>query len=113
MGIPTLLLDREGHPNSKLYKLEKGKVIFNSWSELLDHLLSYLKAPTSVPGFGDWSAIIDELDPFRDGNGANRMGTYLHWLIQGFEQGLDREVVLADAAERYCKKWGYDKITVN
>ena len=113
MGIPTLLLDREGHPNSKLYRLEKGKVIFNNWPELIDNLIEYFKSPANIPGFGDWSAILDELDPFRDGKGPYRMGTYLHWLIQGFEQGLDREVVLADVAERYCKKWGYDKITVN
>ncbi len=38
------------------------------------------------------------------------MGTYLHWLIQGYEKGQDREVILADAAEKYCKRWGRDKV---
>jgi hypothetical protein len=63
-----------------------------------------------IPGFGDWSPIIDEFDPFRDGKAAHRMGTYLHWLIQGYEKGQDREVILADAAEKYCKRWGRDKV---
>ena len=39
------------------------------------------------------------------------MGNYLKWLLDGFSDGLDRDIVLADAAERYCKKWGYDKIS--
>jgi hypothetical protein len=26
--------------------------------------------------------------------GAERMGTYFDWLIQGFDQGLDRDTVL-------------------
>jgi len=38
------------------------------------------------------------------------MGTYLQWLIEGFEGGLSRNIVLADAAERYSKLWGSDKV---
>ena len=64
-----------------------------------------------MPGFGDWSPMLEELDPFRDGRAAERMGTYLHWLIEGYKAGLERETVLADAAERYCARWGEDKIT--
>lgn len=110
MGIPTLLVDREGHPYSKLYELQGHKVIFKNWSDTIESLLEHFRSPGGIPGFGDWSSIIDEFDPFRDGKGAYRMGTYLYWLIQGFESGKDRNIVLADAAERYCKKWGNDKI---
>ena len=60
---------------------------------------------------GDWSSMLDQLDPFRDGRAAERMGTYLQWLIEGFREGADRESVMADAAERYCSEWGSDKIT--
>ena len=55
--------------------------------------------------------MLDHLDPFRDGRAAERMGTYIQWLIEGFKAGLDRETVMADAAERYCANWGSDKIT--
>jgi len=63
-----------------------------------------------IPGFGEWSSSIKEFDPFRDGKAAHRMGTYLSWLIQGYERGQDRDVILADAADKYCKQWGYDKV---
>ena len=54
--------------------------------------------------------MLDELDPFRDGRAAERMGTYLQWLLEGFRAGLDRETVMADAAERYTAAWGKDKV---
>jgi hypothetical protein len=55
--------------------------------------------------------MLDELDPFRDGRAAERMGTYIQWLIDGFKVGLDRDTVMANAAERYCAMWGKDKVT--
>jgi hypothetical protein len=63
-----------------------------------------------ILGFGDWSPILDDLDPFRDGKAAYRITTYLNWLLEGFNQGRDRETILSDAAERYSQKWGADKI---
>ena len=110
MGIPTLLVDREGYPYSKLYELQEHKVIFKNWPDTIEALLEHFQSPGGIPGFGDWSSIIDEFDPFRDGKGAYRMGTYLYLLIKGFESGKDKNVVMADAAEMYCRKWGSDKV---
>ena len=109
-GRPTLLIDREGCHESKLYELPKDKVIFKNWDDAIDAMMEHLQTPNGIPKFGDWSPIIEDLDPFRDGKAAQRMGNYLNWLIQGFEQGLDKEVILSDAAERYAKEWGNDKV---
>ncbi len=109
-GIPTLLLDRENWNVSQLYQFEAGKVIFPDWQSLWNTLIDHWNTPQGISGLGDWSLLFDELDPFRDGKAAERIGTYLHWLIQGFEQGLKRDTILADAAERYGQQWGYDKI---
>lgn len=109
-GLPTLLIDREGCPKSKLYELPEGKVIFKDWPETIDACMEHFQTPGGVPGFGDWSPILDELDPFRDGKAAYRMGTYLHWLIQGFEKGMEREEIMYEAAEKYRKQWGSDKV---
>jgi hypothetical protein len=111
MGIPTLLVDREGHPYSKLYELQVHKVIFKSWPDTIEALLEHFQSPDGIPGFGDWSSIIDEFDPFRDGKGAYRMGTFLQWLMKGFESGKDKNIAMVDAVEMYCKKWGYDKVS--
>lgn len=110
-GVPTLLMDREGWPVSSFYRLGVGKVVFTDWQSFWDALTEHWTRPGGAPGFGDWSPLLDELDPFRDGHAAQRMGTYVQWLIEGFKAGLDRETVMADAAERYCKRWGWDKVT--
>ena len=110
-GVPTLLMDGEGWPVSPLYRLGLGRVVFIDWPTLWQACQAYRANPAkSAPGFGDWTPLLNEMDPFRDGRAAERMGTYLHWLIEGFTRGLSRETVLADVADRYCKLWGQDKI---
>ena len=110
-GTKTLLVDPDNWHMSQLYRLGKEKVIFQSWQNLWDTLLEHWKNPNGTLGIGDWSPMLDKLDPFRDGKAAERLGTYLHWLIEGFEQDCDREIILADAANRYSEQWGHDKIT--
>lgn len=109
-GIPTLVIDREGEPFHKFNILPRGKVIFNNWDDTINALNEHIEYPSGIPGFGDWSDYLDEFDPFRDGKAASRIGTYLHSLMQGFDNGLDRETIMADAAEQYAEKWGYDKV---
>ncbi|MBI3332865.1 MAG: hypothetical protein HYZ93_02105 [Candidatus Omnitrophica bacterium] len=110
-GVPTLLLDREGWPTSPLYRLGVGRVIFHDWPSLWKACLEHWDRPSGLPGLGDWSLLLPEMDPFRDGKAALRMGTVLQWLLEGFRAGLDRERVMADAAERYAAAWGRDKVT--
>lgn len=110
-GTPTLLLDNEGWPVSNLYALGEGKVVFNNWEVLWSAYREYLTSQNRVPGFGDWSPVLEEIDPFRDGQGAQRIGTYLKWLLDGLRSGLNKETVMADAAERYRKEWGKDKVS--
>ena len=112
-GLPTLLIDREGCPESKLYELPEGKVIFKDWPSAIDAVMENFNKPGGIHDFGDWSTIINELDPFRDGNAAKRIGNYLHWLIQGFEEELDRESVMENAAEKYRKQWGNEMVLVS
>lgn len=109
-GVPTLFLDSEGIPECLLHKLENGRVIFKNIEQLWRICLEHWNTPGGVPGFADWSGILDELDPFRDGRAAERMRTYLAWLMEGFRAELPRETILADAAERYGQIWGKDKI---
>ncbi len=109
-GTPTLLLDREGWPRGILNRLGKGRVVFHDWDSLWEACQQHWRQPGSIKGFGDWSELIDELDPFRDGKAAERMGTYLFWIIEGLKKGLPKDKVLADAAQCYSEKWGKDKI---
>lgn len=109
-GLPTLLIDREHVPFSKLNELPRGKVVFEDWPTAMEAVMEHLTSETGIPGFGDWGGMLDELDPFRDGKASYRIGTYLRWLLEGFDKGWDREHILADAANRYMEQWGADKV---
>ena len=110
-GTPTLLLDREGWAISNLYRLGNGSSVFQDWETLWGEYVQYIGSGHRMPGFGDWSQLLAELDPFRDGRAAERIGTYLKWLLDGFKAGLDKMSIMEDAADRYCKQWGNDKIS--
>ena len=62
---------------------------------------------------GDCRDILPFIDPFADGKGAERMGQYLRWCLQGFDAGLEREKNIAQANEKYAETWGKDKIAFN
>jgi hypothetical protein len=109
-GGRTLLLDREFITYHPLYALGVGQVVFLDWDSLWDVLSAYREEPRSAPGFGDWSAILDDLDPFRDGRAAQRMGEYIGWLSEALGRGLEREEALALARGRYVATWGEDKV---
>lgn len=109
-GTPTVLLDREGWHVSPLYQLGEGKVVFKDWETLWAACMDRYRTQVKDHPVGCWGEMLNQLDPFRDGKAAYRMGTYLKWLIEGFKQGRRREDILTEAAHRYQKNWGQDKI---
>lgn len=108
LGKPTLLMDDIGLPFLNLGALGEG-VVYNNWDALWRDLAEHWSRPAATAGFGRWSGL-DELDPFQDGLGAQRVGRYLGTILEGFDRGLSREAALANAADEYTAKWGRDKV---
>jgi len=112
-GIPTLFIDRENFTFSKMNELPRNTIVFKDWPSAMDTVMDHFSSEKSIPGFGVWGDdFLDELNSFRDGKPSYRIGIYLKWLIDGFDQGLNRETIMADAAQRYTEAWDSDKITV-
>lgn len=109
-GVPTLIMDKEGWRDSLLYRLNKGRVVFQDWPRLWEACEAYWHNPQSAADLGDWSAIKHEIDPFQDGKARERMAMFIKWLLEGFDQGLPRQAAMAQACERYSNIWGKDKI---
>ena len=109
-GKPTILLDTVGHPFNRLYELGKNKVVFTDLAHIIDIIIDYYKLPNGIPEFGNWSEKINRFDPFGDGRGSYRMGSYIQSIMSGFEKKMNRSDVLERAADIYSKEWGADKI---
>lgn len=58
---------------------------------------------TALGDHGEW---LDSVDPFRDGEAAQRIGAYLRWYMESIEAGLQSQQALADANERYSREVG-------
>jgi hypothetical protein len=109
-GVRTVLLDRDGIRTSRFRSLGLGRIVFERWDDLWTSWSDVSQKARADSCLGDWTPLLNDLDPFRDGRAAERTGTYLKWLLDGLNDGLGRETVLADAAERYGKAWGADKV---
>jgi len=92
-----------------LYRLGDD-VVFRDWDSVWEGCQAYFRDPLARPAFGDWSSIINELDPFRDGRASERMSIYLKELLEGLRQGESSQNVMERAAENYAKCWGKDKV---
>ncbi|MDG2228521.1 MAG: hypothetical protein P8L74_00190 [Gammaproteobacteria bacterium] len=112
-GKPTILIDREGLPDSKLNQLPHGKTVFKDWPSAIKAINTFFSDGDKLSSIGDWSNIIDDLDPYRDGLGAKRMGSFLNDLRMNFDQGMNKDQAMEMAAMKYENRWGPDKIIKN
>mgnify|MGYP001223688476 CR=1 FL=1 len=103
--FPGCCFEEHGHLPDK-----NAKVIFSDWDEIEKELRKYKNDPSSYGYLGDWSSYLDELDPFRDNRGGERIGTYMRWLQEGFNEGLDRNGAIDRANRLYAEAWGDDKV---
>ena len=86
-------------------------IIFTNWKDAINFIIEDFKTTKKNNKFGMWPAeFLNEIDQFRDGKAAFRMGNYLKSLIDGFNSGLKRDDVLSMAAEKYICLYGKDKI---
>ena len=111
-NIPTLLIDREGDPFNKLNNELCGKnIIFTNWKDVINFITEDFKTINKNSEFGMWpSDFLNEIDQFRDGKAAFRMGNYLMSIMEGFNSGLKRDDVLNMAAEKYIDMYGKDRV---
>ena len=95
---------------TELYAWGENKVLFKDFDEMIVALKSYKAGPNSYPDFGDWSEHLDELDPYRNDRGGERIGTYIRWLLESFDKGKSREEAIGNANKLFAESWGMDKI---
>ncbi len=94
----------------EFYRWGEGRLIFDDPIKMITALKRYKEDPANEPKLGDWSEHLDRLDPFRDNRGGKRMGTYMRWLLEAFDQDKNRDEAIELANRRYAQSWGGDKI---
>ena len=109
-GCRGVHCDLTGLHSHLFYQWGYGKVIFDDLEKLIVALKRFKENSENEPGLGDWSSYIDKLDPFRDGRGGERIGTYMRWLLESFDKGKNRGKAIQYANVLYANQWGEDKV---
>ncbi|MDB9722953.1 hypothetical protein OAA83_03385, partial [Candidatus Marinimicrobia bacterium] len=104
-GKSTIMIDREGTPQTKFNILPKDKIIFSNWETAIEASMEFLfKDKKSL--IGNWDAYLNHFDPFRDGKASLRIGEYLEWLLIELKNGNSRSLAMELSAEKYSEIWG-------
>ena len=109
-GVRGIHCDLPGLRTHEFYDWGYERIIFDDIDGLILALKDYQNDPRTVPELGDFSPVIDDLDPFRDGRAGERAGQYMRLLQEGFKEGLDRESAMERANREYTEAWGEDKV---
>ena len=112
-GVPSIFLDMEKFYSNPIYKYGNGRVVFDDLDELCSAIKKYREDPDNIPGFGDLSLWIKNKDPFRDGNASLRIGQYVNWLLDAFDQSKTRDAAIKYANYKYAEHWGKGFIIVS
>ena len=108
-GIPTILLDRENDNENILNNIKLNNVVFKDFDGL-DYKINEFIYNKNFNNLGDWSQEFDNLDPFRDGQGHQRLNWFLKHILNGYEKGLSKEEILYLVSKEYSNIWGKDKV---
>ena len=111
-GTPTLLYDGFNFYDSQFYLLGKNKVVFDSWDCMWYKIQEFFN-DNKNNNIGDWSKIINNIDPFRDGKASFRINQFVYWLHEGFKNKKNKNEIILDAVQKYSDMWGSDKIIKN
>lgn len=100
-GIRSVQVDMQALFEHPFYAWGHGSVVFDSWAALARSLMAYRADPAAHSTFGDWpAAALDELDPFRDGRAARRMGEHVVALWRALRDGGDARTAIERADAR-------------
>jgi hypothetical protein len=96
----------------EFYQWGYERLIFDDLDRLMVSVKGCKSGNSVYAELGDWSPFLDRLDPFRDGRAGERMGVYLRWCLEGFDEGLNRNEIIRRANEKYHNRWGEDKAVI-
>jgi len=111
-GVRVLELDLEGLYSLNEYKRGRNKIIFDSVDNLIASINEYRCDPNSFSKLGNLSIIpaMEFKDTFKDGKASLRIGQYINWLLEMFNQRKTGEQAIEYANQRYVECWGRENI---
>jgi hypothetical protein len=96
-GRPVILVDTEGYRDHPFYRWGEGSVVFPSWEQARAAVEQRRRDQSAGAGFADWSSGIAVLDPYDDGQGADRLSRVVLAAWRALAAGGTRDEALREA----------------
>lgn len=112
-GVRSVYLDIHGFYSFLEYRYGRDRIVFDNIDNLIMAIDRYRSDKESFDEFGNINLIqdlINSKDPFRDGRAAERMGQYIKWLLDSFNEGKSREEAISLANEKYASVWRKENV---
>ncbi len=104
-GQRSVCWDAARHLSHPFYVWGRERVVFEDLERLFLAIREYRADPLRHADLGDYKPVLADIDPYRDGRAAARIGEYLARLLQALEAGKDRREAIESAnlsfRERY------------
>lgn len=107
---PTFLIDREKNEKNAFHNLLSKDLIFDDWEDFINMLDD--KFYNNEITLGNWKDIIHNFDPYGDNLASKRISDFIKDLIEGYDNGISKSIIIDNTIEKYIKKWGKDKVII-
>lgn len=109
-GVRCITFDLEKNREHPFYNGGYRKIVFDDLDDMCRAIAQFRRDPKSLPGFGDYSFVLPEIDPFRDRKASKRIGQYMFQVITSLNEGKGKEEAIKFANAFYRAQYGRDKI---
>lgn len=111
-GVRVVDLDLEGVYSYPEYQWGRNKIVFDDLGALITAINNLRDDRKKFDEIGNINVVasIKQKDQFRDGKASLRMGQYIHWLLEMFNQGRAREEAIEYANRKYAEIWGKENV---
>jgi hypothetical protein len=105
-GLRSVCWDAARHFSHPFYVWGRERVVFEDLERLFLAIQEYRADPLRHADLGDYKPVLADIDPYRDGRAAARIGEYLGWLLRALGAGKDRRTAADRANLNFRERYG-------
>jgi hypothetical protein len=105
-GLRSVCWDAAKHFSHPFYVWGRDHVVFEDLERLYLAVDEYRTDPVGRADLGDYQPVLADIDPYRDGQAALRIGRYLSWLLDALGAGMGRREAMNCANRHFREKYG-------
>lgn len=105
-GIPGITFDPRDFYEHPIYRYDFKNIIQNRLPKLENVIRGVKNNNLAI----EKPTMLKEIDCFRDGKASLRIGHFIKWTLDEFNEGSSRQEAIKSAIDRYQKEWGVDKV---